>query len=58
MYYQNSKKPDRASKRKSEFSLKKTKWLGHEDDENGIEPNEEKVEAIKQLESPNNTKEL
>ena len=49
----------RASKRKSEFFMKQTKWLGHEIDENGMKPNEEKVEAIKwKLKSPNNTKEL
>ena len=47
-----------ASKRKSEFFLKRTKWLGHEIDENGIKPNEEKVEAIQKLKSLNNTKEL
>ena len=48
----------RASKRKSEFFLKRTKWLGHEIDENGIKPNEENVEAIQKMKSPNNTKEL
>ena len=48
----------RASKRKSEFFLKQTKWLGHEIDENGIKPNEEKVEAIQKLKSPYNTIEL
>ena len=47
-----------ASERKSEFFLKRTKWLGHEDNENGIKPKEEKVEAIQKLKSPNNTKEL
>ena len=47
---------NRASKRKSEFFLKRTKWLGHGIDENGIKPNEEKVEAIQKLKSPNNTK--
>ena len=45
-----------ASKRKSEFFLKRTKWLGHGIDEDGIKPNEEKVEAIQKLKSPNNTK--
>ena len=56
-FYLNSKKPNKgASKRKSEFFLKQTKWLGHEIDENGIKPNEEKVEAIQK--SSNNTKEL
>ena len=32
----------RASERKSEFFLNKTKWLGHEIDEMGIKPNKEK----------------
>ena len=44
----------RASKKKSEFFMKQTKWLGHEIDKNGIKPNEENVEAILKL----NTKEL
>ena len=35
----------RASERKSEFFLNKTKWLGHESDETGIELNTEKVRA-------------
>ena len=48
----------RASKQKSEFFLKRTKWLGHEINENGIKPNEEKVEAIQKLKSPINTIEL
>ena len=55
-------KPEKAgyreSKRKSEFFMKQTKWLGHEIDENGIKPNEEKVEAILKLQPPNNTNEL
>ena len=38
--------------------MKQTKWLGHEIDENGIKPNEEKVEAILKLNPPKNTKEL
>ena len=38
--------------------MKQTKWLGHEIDENGIKPNEEKVEAILKLNPPENTKEL
>ena len=46
------------SKRKSEFFINQTKWLGHEIDENGIKPNEEKVEAILRLKPPENTKEL
>ena len=46
----------RASKRKSDFFLKQTKGLGHEIDESGIKPNEEKVEAIQKLKSPNNAK--
>ena len=48
----------RASKRKSEYFLKQTKWLGHKNDENRSKPNEEKVEAIQKLKSPKNTKEL
>ena len=48
----------RASKKKSEFFMNRTKWLGHEIDENGIKPNEEKVEAILKLKPPENTKEL
>ena len=48
----------RASKKKSEFFLKETKWLGHEINENGIKPNDEKVEAILNLKPPENTKDL
>ena len=48
----------RASKRKAEFFMNRTKWLGHEIDEYGIKPNEEKLEAILKLDSPKNTKEL
>ena len=48
----------RASKRKSEFFMNRKKWLGHEIDENGIKPNEEKIEAIQKLNPPKNTKEL
>ena len=40
----------RASKRKSEFFLKQTKWLGHEIDESGIKPNEEKVGSDTKIE--------
>ena len=36
---------NRASQKKSEFFMNETKWLGHEINENGIKPNEEKVEA-------------
>ena len=38
--------------------MKQTKWLGHEIDENGIKPNEEKVEARLKLNPAENTKEL
>ena len=48
----------RASKKKSEFFMNRMKWLRHEIDENGIKPNEEKVEAILKLKPPENTKEL
>ena len=39
----------RASKKKSEFSMKQTKCLGHEIDGNGVKPNKEKVKAILKL---------
>ena len=42
----------RASERKSEFFLNKTKWLGHVTDETGIEPKKEKVKAILDLKHP------
>ena len=48
----------RASKKKSEFFMNRTKWLGQKIDENGIKPNEEKVEAILKLKPPEITKEL
>ena len=48
----------RESKRKSEFFINQTKWLGHEIEENGIKPKEEKVEAILGVKPPENTKEL
>ena len=48
----------RESKRKSQFFINRTKWLGHEIDENGTQPNEEKVEAISKLKAPENTKDL
>ena len=48
----------RASKKKSEFFMNRIKWLGHEIDENGIKPNEEKVKAILKLKPPENTKKL
>ena len=59
MCYLNSKKPGTEQvKGNPSFSfLKRTKWLGHEIYENGTKPNEEKVEAIQKLKSPNNTKE-
>ena len=38
--------------------MSQTKWLGLEIDENGIKPNEEKVEAILKLKSSENTKAL
>ena len=38
--------------------MNRTNWLGHEIDENGIKPNEEKIEAILKLNPPENTKEL
>ena len=48
----------RENERKSELFIKQTKWLGHEIDEKGIKPNEEKVEAILKLKPLNNTKEF
>ena len=48
----------RASEKKSEFFLNKTKWLGHEIDEIGIKPNKEKVKAILELKHPENQKQL
>ena len=48
----------RASERKSEFFLNKTKWLGHEIDETEIKPNTEKVKAILDLKHPENQKQL
>ena len=48
----------RASKKKSEFFMIETNWLGHEINENGIKPNGEKVEAILKLEAPEITKDL
>ena len=37
------------SKRKSDVFMKQTKWLGNEIYQNGIKPNEEKLEAILRL---------
>ena len=48
----------RASEKKSEFFLKKTKWLGNEIDETGIKPNKEKVKAILEIKHPENQKQL
>ena len=48
----------RASKKKSEFFMNETTWLGHEINENGIKQNEEKVDAILKLKAPKNTKDL
>ena len=45
----------RANKKKSEFFLIKKK-LGHEIDGDGIEPSEEKMEAIIKLKPPETTK--
>ena len=38
--------------------MNRIKWLGHEVDENGIKPNEEKIEVIQKLKRPEITKEL
>ena len=48
----------RASEKKSEFFQNKLKWLGHEIDEEGIKPNNEKVKAILDLKHPENPKQL
>ena len=56
--YKLEKTGYRASKKKSKFFMKETKWLGHEINENGIKPNDEKVEAILKLKPPENTKDL
>ena len=48
----------RASERKSEFLLNRTKWLRHEIDETGFKPNKEKVKAILELKHPENQKQL
>ena len=40
------------------FFINRTNWLGHEIDENGIKPNEEKVGDILKLKAPENTKDL
>ena len=48
----------RAGKKKFEFFMNETKWLGHEINKNGIKPNEEKVEAILKLKALENTKDL
>ena len=38
--------------------MNQTKWLGHEIEENGIKPNEEKVEAILKPNPSKKTEEL
>ena len=48
----------RTSKKKFNFFLIKMKWIGHEINENGIPPKEEKVEAILKFKRPENTKKL
>ena len=48
----------RASERKSEFFLNKTKGLGHEIDETGIKPNKEKIKKTLELKHSENHKQL
>ena len=48
----------RANKNKSEFFMNETKWLGRGINENGIKPNEQKMEAILKLKAPENTNNL
>ena len=38
--------------------MNETKWLGHEINKNGIKHNEEKVEAILNFKSPENTRDV
>ena len=45
----------RASK-KTGILPETTKWLGHDIDENGVKPYEEKLEAILKLKLPHNTR--
>ena len=47
----------RARERKSEF-FNRTKWLGYENDENGIKPNKKNVKTILDLKHPENQKQL
>ena len=49
---------NRASKKKFEIFMNKTKRLGHQINENGTKPNEEKEETILNLKSPEKTKDL
>ena len=48
----------RASKKKSEFFMNETKWLGHEIKENRKKTERKKVEAIIKFKAPENTKDL
>ena len=48
----------RLSENKSEFFKSEVEWIGHKIDQNGIRPLQDKLMAIKNLEQPNNEKEL
>ena len=58
MLRKNSKAGYRASEKESEFFQPKMKWLGHEIDENGIKPNNEKVKVNLELKHQENQKQL
>ena len=48
----------RLSENKSKFFKSEIKWIGHKIDQNGIRPLQDKLKVIKNLEQPNNEKEL
>ena len=48
----------RLSESKSELFKTKTEWIGHKIDQNGIRPLQDKLLAIKNLQKPENEKEL
>ena len=48
----------RHSENKSEFFKTENNWIGHEIDQNGNRPLQDKLRAINYLKRPNNEKEL
>ena len=46
------------SENKSEFFKSEIEWLGHNLDQNGIRPLQDKLKAIQELKEPKNEKEL